>query len=96
MVVSMGQCTGRVYARKETHIKCQRFTAVLNLVPVDADEGLAVLEQTCLQTDHDKLHARRSVVVDIVRNAGNVGVIEGCVDLVEHEEGRRLVRVDSE
>lgn len=80
----------------KTHIKRQRFAAVLDLVPVDTDQSLTVLEQSGLQTNHDELHARCGVVMDIVGNAGDVGVVQGCVNLVQHEEWRWLVRVDSE
>ena len=36
------------------------------------------------------------MLVDVVCNLGDVGVVEGGVDLVEDEEGRGLVAVDGE
>lgn len=36
------------------------------------------------------------MVVDVVCNPGNVGVVKRCVNLVKHEEWRWLVRVDGE
>lgn len=72
--------------KAETHIKRQRITAVLALVSVDTDQSLTVLEQTRLQTYHDELHTRGGMVVNVVCNSGNVGVVEGCVNFVKHEE----------
>lgn len=82
--------------KEETHIKCQRITTVLILVAIDTNQRLTVLEQSCLQTDHDELHTRGSMVVDVVGNPGHVGVVKCCVNLIKHEERRRLVRVDGE
>jgi len=82
---------GEKVMRMETHVESQRLAAVLHLITVDADKRLTVLEETSLQTDNDELHARSGVVVNVVGDASHVRVIEGSINLVEHEEGRRLV-----
>lgn len=79
-----------------TYIQCQRFAAVFVLVSVNTYQSLAVLEESRLQTDDNELHTGGSVVVDVVGNPSNVGVVKRSIDLVENEERRRLVGMDSE
>jgi hypothetical protein len=76
-----------------THIQCERLARIGTLVSVDADKGLAALEQTSLQADDNELHSRSGVVPDVVGNLRNVCVIQSGIDFVEHKEWRGMIAV---
>lgn len=81
---------------KQTHIQSQRLATIRPLIPINPHQSLAALEQPRLQTNDNELHARAGMFANIAGDFGHIGVVERSVDLVEHEEGRRLVAVHGE
>lgn len=89
--LSLAQSQHRPGSEGSTYIQRQGFATILHLVAIDSDERLTILEQTLLETDENKLHARPGVLADVVGDARDVGVVKRGVDLVKHEERRWLV-----
>lgn len=79
--------------KRKTYIKRQALAGIFRLVPVNSDQGFAILEQRRLQTDDDELHAGTSVIADVVCNPCNIGVVKGRIYFIQNEEWRRLVGV---
>ena len=61
------------------------------MISVDTNKRMSTLIERALQADDDELKTVRSLGPNIVGNLGDVGVIEGGIDLVQNEERSRLV-----
>ena len=71
---------------KLAHVEIQSSRTVHVLVSINTNEGITPLVQRAFQTDHDELERPRGVRPDVVRDFGDVGVIERSVDFIQHEE----------
>ena len=67
----------------------------LDSVGGDPDQGVGMRVELLLQGDHHDVH-RAFLTLDIGGDLADVGVVQGGVNLVQDEEGSRLVAVDGE
>ena len=61
------------------------------MIPINAYERIASLVKRALETDDNELEVVRGAMSDVVSDFGDVGVVEGCVNLIEDEERGGLV-----
>lgn len=66
----------------------------------DAHERVGLHIEVVLEGDDDRLEARGRgrprLGADVLGHARHVGCVQRRVDLIQHEERRRMVRVDRE
>ena len=61
----------------------------------DADEGVRSVVKLLLEGDDDALELGLGLLADVGRHLSNVGVVQGSIDLIQNEEGGRLVAANN-
>lgn len=77
-------------------VKSQAFGTSPLVIPEDAYQSIGLFVKGALQADHHKLKGFVSLVSYVICNSPHIGIVQGCIDLVQHKKRRGLIAMTSQ